>query len=92
MRQVTYLDAEPRDVPKTGALRAVGLRPNRDAIVRETYCLTCDKAASAGRILGRWDAERQATALPFDPVAVFMTCGCLVGDPSLAEPERVSET
>jgi hypothetical protein len=87
VRTVTYLDAEPQDLPKTGDLRAVGLRPQRNVVARETYCMTCGEAAGARRIVGRWDSDRSATALPFDPVAVFMTCGCVVGNPTLAGPD-----
>lgn len=58
MRQLTYTDAEPSDLPDTGDLLAVGLRPKPEVYVRETYCLTCSKAGWAGRILGRWDPDR----------------------------------
>ena len=89
MRTLTVYDIEPSDLPKTGSLDAVGLRPNRSVRVRETYCKACGAGdVAAARIVGRWDSERAATALPFDPVAVFMTCGCVIGDPSLAEPTR----
>lgn len=90
MRTITVHDPEPSDLPFTGSLEAVGLRPSRSVFPRETYCRACDKSdAFVARIIGRWDANRGATALPFDPVAVFMTCGCVIGDPSLAEPTRV---
>lgn len=93
MRTLTVYDIEPSDLPKTGALEAVGLRPSRSVKVRETYCRSCDASdVAAARIVGRWDVERMATAIPFDPVAVFMTCGCVIGDPTLAEPHAPTTT
>lgn len=35
---------------------------------------------------GRWDEERQATALPYEPVWVKLACGCAFGDASKAAP------
>lgn len=87
MRQITVHDAEPSDIRIQGDLPAAGLRPARGVHIRETYCLTCDKSGAwPTRVVGRWDHERQATAIPFEPVTVFMSCGCVVGDPALAEP------
>lgn len=84
---ITVQDAEPGAISLQGNLPAAGIRPSRSVHVQETYCLMCDKSGAFPiRVVGRWDHERQATAIPFEPVAVFMSCGCIAGDPSLAEP------
>ena len=85
MREFKVTDWDRTDLLATGLVEAFGMRPQRIAVA-EPYCLACGKHAWPTRIFGRWDSERKATALPFDPVAVCMTCGCVAGNPTLAGP------
>lgn len=49
-------------------------------------CPRCASTTLVGATKGRWDAERRATALPYEPVWVRLGCGCEFGDESLARP------
>ncbi len=85
MKEFVVRDISWSDLLPTGSVLAVGLRPQRLAAV-ESYCLRCGQQAWPVRTRGRWDEERGATALPYDPVSVEMSCGCKFGDESLANP------
>lgn len=75
----------PSDLLETGPVECVGFRPQK-INAEEPYCRRCGRTSRPMHVMGRWDFERNATALPFDPVWVRMTCGCEFGDMAFAEP------
>lgn len=83
MRTFTVKDWTRGDLLRTGSVAAVNMRPQQIAAA-EPYCLKCGDHAWPARVLGRWDSARKATALPFDPVWVVMSCGCTFGDAEAA--------
>ena len=85
MREFRVVDYVRSDMLDTGSIRAFDMRPQK-ITAAEPYCLKCAKRAWPTRVQGRWDSERQATAIPFDPVYVEMSCGCTFGDKSRTRP------
>lgn len=73
------------DLLNTGTLNAVELRPQHITVMKP-HCTTCDTIAEPVRVAGRWDRDRGATAIPFDPVWVRMSCGCDHGDLAASHP------
>lgn len=90
MREFTVRDWDRRDLLDVGTLAAFGMRPQKISAA-EPYCLKCGEVAWPSRTLGRWDAERKATAIPFDVVYVEMSCGCAFGDELAANPTTTPE-
>lgn len=86
MKEFIVRDWDRLDMLDVGGVRAFGMRPQRIAAA-EPYCLNCGANAWPIRCLGRWDADRKATAIPFDAVFVEMSCGCSFGDEALSQPE-----
>lgn len=54
--------------------------------VTRVLCPKCGAKTWVNLVQGRWDYDRAATKLPFEPVWVSLNCGCSFGDQSLAKP------